>query len=113
MNIEEKLARRNDQDVIDIGMVAQELLEGERGKLLYALTNGKIWQDLKIKGEAETYEDKCELVGKLRSYVEVIESIEKCVLDMNAVLEERKRIADEKLNKEEVTDIKYFGTGII
>ena len=80
MTIEEKLIRKNTADIIDLGIIAEKLLSGDGGKLLYALTNGQIWQRLQMKTD-EKAEDKFELLGELRAYARLLSSVEAMVSD--------------------------------
>jgi hypothetical protein len=96
MEIEQRLLRREDEDIIEIGRIADEILSGEKGKLLYALTNGQIWEKLALKKDDEPYEEKVELLGELRSYVNILKTLERCVNDRNVLLAERSQEQDKK-----------------
>jgi len=113
MTIEERLLRRNDEDILEIGKLAQELIAGDRGKLLYALTNGQIWRELKTN-EKESTDEKIELLGKLRSYVELLQTIERCVAEREALLTARVDEAKGETSLvEEPNPQKYGSSGII
>lgn len=84
MNIQERLSRKNNEDVIYIGEYVEKILNSEFGEILRAYINGAITRELKYdhKSADERFMLKADrTLGRCEAYTNVLYELERMVDD--------------------------------
>jgi hypothetical protein len=80
MNIAERLIRREQEDIIEIGNVMDAFYSSDAGVILRAIINGQICKE----GNSHYYEAKIpadRILGRIEGFQKVIDSIELAIKD--------------------------------
>ena len=97
--ISERMARRDEDDIVEIGRIVESALKGQFGTLLKALIEGQKDECLaeakvKVSIPAER------TLGMVMSLNELQERLDLCIEDRRSVIEERASKAQEKTGSE-------------
>jgi hypothetical protein len=75
MQIEERLVRRDQEDIIEIGRVAEKFYNGQAGVLFRSIINGIIQDEISQEHDVSTSADRrlgrAEGANKVRNYIEM------------------------------------------
>jgi hypothetical protein len=94
MTIEERMNRNTDEDKIEIGMIAERMVEGDKGHLLKALIEG-IHNDYLDRVDRNTTMSAERALGVALGLRALQDVIEQCVSQKEELLAEKKLKAQE------------------
>ncbi len=90
MKIEQRLIRRHQEDVIEIGNILEKFYNGQAGAILRAIVNGRKSEEAKIhQTELATYHPTHaeRVLGRIEAYQNIIDDIEQAIADKNRYTE--------------------------
>lgn len=85
MTIEERLLRRDTEDLIYIGELVEKMLLQETGSILKALTNGRISHEAETSAKSGLSAERH--LGRIEAYQQVMNDLETFVTDMKKLKE--------------------------
>lgn len=84
MTIEQKMARGEIQDIVDIGLIVEQALRSQLGPILKALTNGRVMTELERNRDGVLAPDR--ILGRLEAYAQLMKDLEQFVIDKDNAL---------------------------
>ena len=90
MKIDQRLVRRRQEDIIEIGNIIEKFYNGQGGAILRAIINGRKSEEAKIHQTelATLHPTPAERVlGRIEAYQNIIDDIEQAIEDKNRLIE--------------------------
>ena len=85
MNIEDRLIRRDPEDIIEIGNIMEACYGSPAGAVLRAIINGKVSREAKILMFSSTVSSDRAL-GRIEAWQDLIDSVEQAIMDKDALI---------------------------
>lgn len=96
MKIEDRMLRREPEDIVELGQIVEEFLKSPMYVILKALCNGSMSLEAQLSRDAKVPADR--VLGRIEAYTRLLVDLEQFVSDKDSVIAKLNEAPD----KEEV-----------
>lgn len=85
MTIKERLVRRSQEDIIEIGHILERFYSSDAGDVLRAIINGRIARESRVHEDGRTQLDPARILGRIEAWQMLIDDIETAIQDKDSL----------------------------